>query len=109
MMKRPHRESGRGATVIRQADDRQPTAELSEAQPPTTRQKRWQQAHPKARWAHGCLQSAIRRGLVERQPCAVCGHERVDGHHPDYDRPADVVWLCRKHHKAAHRAQKVAQ
>lgn len=68
-----------------------------------SRQARWQAANPKARWAHVCLQSALRRGLTGREPCAVCGDEKVDGHHPDYDRPMDVIWLCRKHHKAAHR------
>jgi hypothetical protein len=31
-MKRPHRESGRGATVIRQADDCDPTPEPSQSQ-----------------------------------------------------------------------------
>ncbi len=70
-----------------------------------TRQERWRQRNPKAAWAHSCLQSALRRGLVNRQPCVVCGHPKTDGHHPDYSRPADVVWLCRRHHKAAHKRE----
>lgn len=32
--------------------------------------------------------------------CASCG--RPHGHHPDYSRPLDVVWLCDKHHKEVH-------
>lgn len=76
---------------------------------PATRQVRWQQANPKARWAHGCLQSALRRGLIEREPCAVCGADKVDGHHANYDRPMDVIWLCRAHHVAEHRATRVAK
>lgn len=72
-------------------------------QPQPTRQALWQAANPKARWAHIALQSGIRRGLVQRQPCEVCGADKVDGHHPDYSRPLDVVWLCRKHHLAEHR------
>ena len=32
-MERPHRASGRGATVIRQADDREPTPKPSAPQP----------------------------------------------------------------------------
>jgi hypothetical protein len=31
---------------------------------------------------------------------------RVDGHHPCYDRPMAVVWLCRRHHIAEHRRLK---
>jgi hypothetical protein len=82
---------------------------LAPKQPPRdradkpTRQEVWQAANPKARWAHIALQSALRRGLLERQPCVVCDAEKVDGHHPDYDRPMDVVWLCRRHHHAVHR------
>ena len=68
------------------------------------RQQKWQAKHPKARWAHIALASALRRGIVQRGPCEVCGAQKVDGHHPDYDRPADVRWLCRRHHAEAHRA-----
>jgi len=66
------------------------------------RQQRWQQAHPWARWCHVALQSALRRGIIQKQPCQVCGEERVDAHHPDYSRPAHVEWLCRRHHRAVH-------
>ena len=56
------------------------------------------------RWAHVATASALRRGLIERQPCEVCGVEQSDAHHDDYARPMAVRWLCRKHHKEAHRA-----
>lgn len=71
--------------------------------PKLSRSAKWQQAHPKATWAHSCLRSAIRRGLIERQPCEICGAEPTDGHHKDYDVPMRVTWLCRRCHKAAHR------
>lgn len=96
-MKRPHRESGRGDGVKQHADSRDPSPKA------LTRQTKWQAKNPQARWAHVCLQSALRRGLIERQPCSVCGDEKVDGHHPDYDRPMFVIWYCRKHHKDAHK------
>lgn len=67
-----------------------------------TRQARWQAANPKARWAHMALASAIKRGLIERQPCEECGAEPTDGHHHDYDRPIAVRWLCRRHHRQLH-------
>lgn len=53
--------------------------------------------------AQGKAQRAIRRGDLVRQPCVVCGHEKVLAHHPDYDKPLDVVWLCPKHHIWHHR------
>lgn len=78
-------------------------SEIPESEPAkTSRQKRWQEASPQARWAHVALASALRRGIVQRQDCAVCGDPKTDGHHPDYSRPADVVWLCRRHHAAEH-------
>jgi hypothetical protein len=66
------------------------------------RQAAWQAANPKARWAHVALASGLRRGLLERQPCEVCGAEPTDGLHDDYGAPLRVKWLCRKHHRALH-------
>jgi hypothetical protein len=47
--------------------------------------------------------NAVRDGKITRLPCQVCGNDKSEGHHPDYDRPLDVVWLCVTHHKAAHK------
>lgn len=68
-----------------------------------SRSQKWAAAHPKAIWAAQCLRSAIRRGLIERKPCEQCGAVPADGHHDDYDKPAVVRWLCRKHHRELHR------
>ncbi|RVD21021.1 hypothetical protein EN738_20255 [Mesorhizobium sp. M4B.F.Ca.ET.017.02.2.1] len=55
-------------------------------------------------WAHYCLRVALKRGLIERQPCEVCGDPQTDGHHHEsYQKPMAVRWLCRRHHKAEHR------
>lgn len=69
-------------------------------------QDKWDNSHPKERWAHQALRSAIRKGLIQRGPCEVCGTtENVDGHHDDYDRPMAVRWLCRRHPRLpVHRA-----
>jgi hypothetical protein len=66
-------------------------------------QAKWQATHPKEIWAHAALRSALKRGLLERLPCEICGAEPADGHHDDYDIPLRVRWLCRAHHKAVHR------
>lgn len=48
--------------------------------------------------------TALKRGKLTRTPCHVCGESKVEGHHPDYARPLDVVWLCKKHHMEIHNA-----
>lgn len=70
-----------------------------------TPQSRWADAHPLARWAHRSFEAALRKGLVTRQPCAMCGAEPADFHHDpnSYDQPLLGVFLCRRHHIAEHR------
>lgn len=64
-------------------------------------QEKWRAEFRERRAANVELGNAVRSGLVKRQPCWVCG-ARAQGHHPDYSRPLDVVWLCDPHHKQAH-------
>lgn len=47
--------------------------------------------------------SAIRDGRLVKTPCWICGELEVEGHHPNYDSPLDVVWLCKPHHSEIHR------
>ncbi len=67
---------------------------------------RWKEAHPDRRNASHQVNNAVRDGKLEPWPvCAVpscCS--KPEAHHPDYSKPLDVVWLCRKHHYGAHRA-----
>lgn len=76
---------------------------------PRTRQEKWRARNPIASWAHGATRSAIRRGLIEKQPCEVCGSPDSEAHHGDYLRPLNVTWVCRAHHKAIHAAEKRAR
>lgn len=62
---------------------------------------KWKESHPNRRAAHHILTNALRDGRIERKPCEICGKE-AHAHHPDYDRPLEVVWLCPLHHKEAH-------
>jgi hypothetical protein len=45
------------------------------------------------------LTMAVRSGDVIKMPCSVCGDDNSEAHHPDYDKPLEVVWVCRKHHE----------
>ncbi|WP_245489932.1 MULTISPECIES: hypothetical protein [unclassified Mesorhizobium] len=75
------------------------------AQDGLTPQQRWQNANPLARWAHLATTSAIKKGILVRQSCAICGSTRTDFHHDPrfYDQPLRGTWLCRLHHVAEHR------
>ena len=47
----------------------------------------------------------IKRGLMVKPACCTkCGsRKRIEAHHPDYNKPREVVWLCRKCHTTYHR------
>jgi hypothetical protein len=63
-------------------------------------------AVPPAVWnARQAVYNAVRDGRLVRPPtCACCGVEsdRIEGHHADYSKPLEVVWLCKPCHTAAH-------
>lgn len=45
---------------------------------------------------------AVKIGLLAKAPCEVCGCVKSEGHHSDYSKPIEVMWLCRKHHMGWH-------
>jgi hypothetical protein len=47
--------------------------------------------------------AAIKKGLLKRQPCHICGATKVEAHHTHYSHYLEVVWLCRRHHVQLHR------
>ena len=68
--------------------------------------KRWQELQPLRKAASTILGSALKRGKVTKPPiCQVpdCTETKLEGHHPDYDRPLLVIWLCNKHHRECHK------
>ncbi len=42
-----------------------------------------------------------RRRFGSKAPCVIC-KKQGETHHPDYDKPYEIIWLCRKHHKDVH-------
>ena len=48
------------------------------------------------------LRDLIKRGLLVRGSCEVCGEKDAHAHHEDYSKPLDVRWFCRKHHDELH-------
>jgi hypothetical protein len=54
------------------------------------------------RLAKDKVHNALRAGRLTRLKCEVCGELKTEGHHPDYNQPLKVRWLCKKHHMEAH-------
>lgn len=51
--------------------------------------------------------NAIKRGMLVKMPCEICGiTESIDAHHDDYSRALDVRWLCKKHHMEHHKSER---
>lgn len=57
--------------------------------------------------AHMAVLNAIRTGALTRPAtCSECGKlptgkSKIHGHHRDYLKPLEVVWLCTKCHRSA--------
>lgn len=75
-------------------------------------QKKWRRDHPGvqaalvAEWKKKNkekIRAKNRACRIPMKPCEMCGTEiDVHRHHPDYDKPMDIIFLCRTHHKRVH-------
>ena len=68
--------------------------------------KNYQKNHPSRRKAVNAVNNAVRDGrLIKPKNCQCCGVEAksIEGHHCDYNKPLDVMWLCDPCHKEWHR------
>ena len=63
--------------------------------------KKWAAEHPAATRAKNVIHNGIRAGRIFRPGvCSRCGEiARIEGHHPDYTKPEEVIWLCRICHE----------
>lgn len=60
--------------------------------------KRYRLKYPERERAQNLVNKAIRLGKLIRGPCMVCNNPVSQGHHFDYMKPLDVIWLCQYHH-----------
>lgn len=52
--------------------------------------------------ARSRVRYALKKGVLVRMPCEICGEAKTQGHHQDYNRPLEVNWLCGSCHKDVH-------
>lgn len=69
--------------------------------------RRYIREQPHKYKAHYVVTNAVRNGTLDKAPCVICGAtHRVHGHHDNYGRPLDVVWLCPAHHAERHKSMR---
>lgn len=80
--------------------------DYNEARERMQREANERRAHRQnANYARLELRKAVGRGEIEKpSACSRCGRSdlRIDGHHPDYNQPLLVEWLCTSCHADEH-------
>lgn len=74
--------------------------------------ERYKESYPDRAMAQRAVNNAVRdEKLIPWPACALpdCDCTEVEAHHPNYDTPLDVVWLCPPHHKQAHALAKTSK
>jgi len=58
--------------------------------------------------AHQLVTYHKRVNNITQQPCEICGKLPTHAHHPDYNKPLEVKWVCRTCHGKIHRRKEYA-
>ncbi len=66
--------------------------------------KQYRKDHPRKKRTWWIFNNAIRQRKIKRKThCDHCGiNTKPHGHHPDYRKPLEVIWLCRYCHTKLH-------
>jgi len=71
------------------------------------KKQRYRDKWPEKTGAQQVLRSRVYRGTIQKpSACSACGasHPKhlIQGHHEDYSKPLDVIWMCASCHNAIH-------
>ena len=65
----------------------------------------WRKKHPEGVSAMSYVYRAIKSGkLIKSTLCSICKQKKkiIHGHHSDYSKPLEVIWVCHSCHKNIH-------
>ena len=70
--------------------------------------KRYRKRYPLRSAANSMVSRAVRDGRITKpNKCEACADSsRIYGHHRDYYKPLEVMWLCQPCHKQQHKQEK---
>jgi len=76
--------------------------------PDRTRVARYKYKNPEKVRSQWMLRYNIEKGKIDKpDSCSECKKNmpknKIQGHHEDYSKPLDVIWLCDLHHKKRHK------
>lgn len=92
-------EDGRGKVVDKKRGSKEERKEWQKENSKKMRQK-----YAKKYKCRAIFWNKFKTGSIKKMPCSICNTEElVEAHHPDYNKPFLVQWLCSKHHKEWHR------
>jgi len=75
------------------------------------RKAKWQKANPVKSRAHKKVRYALDSGKLDKPDnCQICGTDCIpNGHHEDYSKPLDVIWVCNQCHVDIHYKEEAAR
>ena len=53
-------------------------------------------------YAKRVVRNEVKYGRIKKMNCLICDSKESQGHHPDYSKPKEVIWLCQQHHSDIH-------
>lgn len=71
--------------------------------------RKWREENRKKFNAHGRLNYAVKTKKIKKENCKFCNNIKTQGHHYDYDKPLEVIWLCASCHIKIHLIEKLKE
>jgi len=66
------------------------------------KQQQYRILQPLKRKAHQLISDAIRNGKLHKESCSQCSNKTAEAYHEDYNKPFEIIWLCKGCHMKLH-------